>query len=72
MPSAITVKSLQHVLAGTPADEVSKIIQADGGVIIEGLFAKQVDRFNAEMDPIVNEWAEGSQRQRVDDGVCRV
>ncbi len=59
MSSVTSIKSLQHVPAGMPANEVSEIIQTDGGVIVKGLFAQQVDRFNAEMDPIVNEWAEG-------------
>lgn len=59
MSSASSFNQLQHVPAGTPAQEVHKIIQDDGGVIVQGLFAEHVDAFNAEIDPVMYGWPEG-------------
>jgi hypothetical protein len=59
MSSENTIRNVQQVPAGTPAKAVHRHIETDGGVILKGLFSKQVDRLNAELDPIVNEWAEG-------------
>ena len=51
---------LREVPAGTAPEIVKRIIDEDGGVIIKGLFSAQVDRFNAEMDPIVAGWTSGN------------
>jgi ectoine hydroxylase-related dioxygenase (phytanoyl-CoA dioxygenase family) len=59
MSSTSNGQKLQRVRAGTPAVEVKKIIDADGGVIIQGLFAEQVERLNLELDPLMNDWHEG-------------
>ncbi|MFM0172632.1 phytanoyl-CoA dioxygenase family protein [Paraburkholderia sediminicola] len=59
MSSTSNTTRLQEVPAGTPATEVKRIIDADGGVIIKGLFARQVDAMNAEIDPIISKWHEG-------------
>ncbi|MGI4860735.1 MAG: phytanoyl-CoA dioxygenase family protein [Janthinobacterium lividum] len=59
MSSTSHPSRLQEVPAGTPANEVKRIIDADGGVIIKGLFANHVDRMNAELDPVVAGWHEG-------------
>jgi ectoine hydroxylase-related dioxygenase (phytanoyl-CoA dioxygenase family) len=50
---------IREVAAGTAPEIVKRIIDEDGGVIIKGLFKAQVDRFNADMDPIVFGWAAG-------------
>ncbi|MGB8416819.1 phytanoyl-CoA dioxygenase family protein [Paraburkholderia sp.] len=52
-------KSLQRVPTGTPPEEVKSIIDSDGGVIVQGLFSKQVDRLNRELDPLLANWNEG-------------
>ncbi|MBD1554094.1 phytanoyl-CoA dioxygenase family protein [Pseudomonas typographi] len=57
---APTLTQLREVPAGTAPEIVKQIIDEDGGVIIKGLFSAQVDRFNAEMDPIVADWASGN------------
>jgi ectoine hydroxylase-related dioxygenase (phytanoyl-CoA dioxygenase family) len=57
---ADTLTKLREVPAGTAPAIVKQIIDEDGGVIIKGLFSAQVDRFNAEMDPIVSTWTEGN------------
>ncbi|HEM7843286.1 phytanoyl-CoA dioxygenase family protein [Burkholderia multivorans] len=59
MSSTSNQQRLREVVSGTPADEVKKIIDADGGVIVKGLFAKHVDRLNEELDPVVSGWREG-------------
>lgn len=55
-----TLTKLREVPAGTAPAIVKQIIDEDGGVIIKDLFSAQVDRFNAEMDPIVSTWTEGN------------
>lgn len=50
---------IREVPAGTAPEIVKRIIDEDGGVIIKGLFKAQVERFNADMDPIVSNWAAG-------------
>lgn len=59
-PQNDAMTQLREVPAGTAPALVRQIIDEDGGVIIKGLFSAQVDRFNAEMDPIVAGWAEGN------------
>jgi len=59
MTSQPVPQKLREVPAGTPADEVYKIILEDGGVIVKGLFAKQVDRLNAELNPDMENWRAG-------------
>ncbi|MGF6318062.1 phytanoyl-CoA dioxygenase family protein [Pseudomonas frederiksbergensis] len=58
-PSKENAVRLKEVPAGTPPTEVKRIIDEDGGVIVKGLFTAQVDRFNADMDPIMSGWAAG-------------
>ena len=55
----MTIRNVQQVATGTPADEVNGLTQADGDVILKGLFAKQVDRLYDEIDSIVKEWVQG-------------
>lgn len=50
---------MKEVPAGTAPEIVKSIIDEDGGVIIKGLFAAQVDRFNADMEATVAGWAAG-------------
>lgn len=59
MSSTSNKQRLQEVPAGTPADEVKRIIDADGGVVVKGLFAGRVDRMNEEIDPLIATWHEG-------------
>lgn len=59
MSTTASKARLQEVKAGTSADEVKRIIDQDGGVIVKGLFAEQADRFNADLDPVVSGWAPG-------------
>ncbi|MCO1386809.1 phytanoyl-CoA dioxygenase family protein [Burkholderia multivorans] len=59
MSSTSNVTRLQEVPVGTPAAKVRSIIDSDGGVIVKGLFKNQVDRMNAEIDPIMKNWHEG-------------
>ncbi|SOE98817.1 Phytanoyl-CoA dioxygenase (PhyH) [Burkholderia sp. OK233] len=57
-----SAKSIRHVPAGTSADEVDKIIQSDGGVIVDNLFpVEKIARLNAELDPVLKNWAPGIQ-----------
>lgn len=58
-PQPPTIDRMREVPSGTDPQIVKQIIDEDGGVIIKGLFTAQVDRFNAEMDPIVQTWHEG-------------
>ncbi|MDE1165356.1 MAG: hypothetical protein PW845_08165 [Pseudomonas sp.] len=55
-----TLTKLREVPAGTAPAIVKQIIDEDGGVIIKGLFSAQFERFNAEMNPIVTDWASGN------------
>lgn len=51
---------IQHVPAGTSAEEVDEIIRRDGGVIVDNLFSKEtVARLNAELDPVLLDWEPG-------------
>lgn len=50
---------LQRVPIGTAPDEVKRIIDEDGGVIVAGLFAKVVDALNDELDPLLSSWHSG-------------
>ena len=55
--------ALRHVSPETPVAEILKIVEADGGVIIERfLTADQVRRVNAEIDPALGKLGAGSKR----------
>jgi len=59
MVNTTNEKRLQEIQAGTSPDVLKKIIDQDGGVIVKGLFADQVDRFNSDVDTVIANWAPG-------------
>lgn len=61
MPATATAK-LRTIAGTAPIDEILSIVREDGGVIIKGfLTADQVARFNAEIDPALQELNPGSK-----------
>lgn len=60
--TATTTATLRRVPKGTPVSEILEIVDADGGVIIEGfLTADQVRRFNEEVQPAMDALGAGSK-----------
>ncbi|CAJ1506316.1 phytanoyl-CoA dioxygenase family protein [[Mycobacterium] kokjensenii] len=61
MPATATAK-LRTIAGTAPIDEILSIVREDGGVIIKGfLTPDQVARFNAEIDPALQELNPGSK-----------
>jgi ectoine hydroxylase-related dioxygenase (phytanoyl-CoA dioxygenase family) len=48
-------RALLHLAADAPTDDIVERLKADGGVIVDGLLDPGLlDRFNAELDPLVD------------------
>jgi len=59
-----TVLALRHVSPETPVAEILKIVDADGGVIIEKFLTDdQVRRVNEEVDPALDKLGAGSKHE---------
>lgn len=59
--TATTTATLRRVPKDTPVSEILEIVDADGGLIIEGfLSSDQVRRFNAEVQPALDALGAGS------------
>ena len=48
--------SLIHLPATDPAADIAAVLSEHGGVIVDGILSRAVlDRFNAELDPLLAE-----------------
>lgn len=62
--------SIEHVKASEPAELITAALEEDGAVIVEELLPPDLlDRFNAEIDPLLAGAASGSDRRYVNDAV---
>jgi ectoine hydroxylase-related dioxygenase (phytanoyl-CoA dioxygenase family) len=59
---------IQHIKASEPAELIAEALEADGAVIVEELLAPDLlARFNAELDPLLADAAEGDDRRFLND-----
>jgi ectoine hydroxylase-related dioxygenase (phytanoyl-CoA dioxygenase family) len=64
MTAQQNAQTLASVAADTPADEILKIVNRDGGVIIRNFLTQdQIDRFNADVEPPLKALRPGSKHE---------